>query len=1263
MSISTPPSFDQSHVTSPETSQRTFRQWLIEPATSIHKPETRRQVRLLSTVLIILIPQMAIGVALTWHFIGISAISGTLALATGGLILAYILSRTRYHLLGAVLTVAFSSLAPFMPILLNPRLEPDRMFRSLIWIAPAVLLGNLLLSTRGLVIVIMALGLVLGLLPVFQPLVELSRYSFASGFIAAMSILTLVASRHRNLVEQDRLEELFAANRELNALQVALDQRVEDRTTELAGRTLELDNTKNFLNSIIDTLPSSLSVKDAQMFRYVYSNKAAEELIGLNHGEMLGKGDDELYPKELAERFNAEDRLIVSERKPLDIGEELVYTRSGGQRVLHTRKVLITNTDGSSRYILGISEDITRRKQAEAARERSEGLFQALFKYSPDAVILIDPYDPNISWPIIDCNAAACDMNGYTREELIGQSIDILNISVGTEAERTAYLQQLRAAGSLKLEAAHCHKNGMVFPIEVSTSIITVSGREWVLGIDRDITKRKQTEEALRRQNNYLAALHDTTIALLSGLELTALLEGILTRARHLLEIDYGFIYLLASNGEEMEFAVGIGLKDKEIKRRLLIGEGIVGSIWQGGQSLIIDNYDQWPGRVSTISAGRFGAILAAPLKWGDQINGVIGLGCDPVSEKFLGDPELEILTRFAQLASIALENARLLETERTARQQAETLQAATQTLSATLDLNKVLEIILTKLQEVVPYDSASVQEIREGELEIIGGIGFPNWDEVWGIGLKFDLNTEANPNREIIETRQPFILNDVTASRYTGFQDQIHAAAEIRSWMGVPLLFGDHVIGIVTLDNKVPNFYTHAHAQVALPFATQAAIAIRNARLYTAAQEYAAENAALYRAATQLLNPGTDLKGLARQVAEAVIHEFAFANCRVLLMDETGSELQRIADAGEFHVEGVAALPLTGSGLTITAARSGEMVYSPDVMADPHYLAGDMRTRSELVMPLKNQGRVIGVLDLQSPEPNAFDKRAQRIIAAFAKHAELTLENARLVTNLTQAYRRLQDDQEQLLAAEKMASLGRLTAGIAHEMNTPLAAARSGLAEINSLIAEYQAAIGDSDITLDDHRAIALDMQKAVRLANSSAERAASFVRSIKSQTRDSSPNERLRFKVVPVIKDTLLLLGHALRYGKCTATFEYDVEDPELMGSPGRLAQVITNLMTNAIDANVAKGGGAIQVQMTRTTSGFDLRVSDSGTGIPPELITKIFDPMFTTKPFGQGTGLGLTIIHDIVTGDFGGTIEVSSQISHGTLFTIHFPTFQEA
>jgi PAS domain S-box-containing protein len=142
--------------------------------------------------------------------------------------------------------------------------------------------------------------------------------------------------------------------------------------------------------------------------------------------------------------------------------------------------------------------DITERKRAEEALCESVQLFHGLFNASPDAIILIDPHDTIASWPIIDCNEAACKMNGYTREEMVGHSIDVLNETEGTKEERIAYFENLRQKGTIHMETYHRHKNGHIFAIEVSTSIVNLGGREMVLGIDRDITERKLAEEALR---------------------------------------------------------------------------------------------------------------------------------------------------------------------------------------------------------------------------------------------------------------------------------------------------------------------------------------------------------------------------------------------------------------------------------------------------------------------------------------------------------------------------------------------------------------------------------------------------------------------------------------------------------------------------------------------------------------------------------------------------------------------------------------------
>ena len=160
-------------------------------------------------------------------------------------------------------------------------------------------------------------------------------------------------------------------------------------------------------------------------------------------------------------------------------------------------------------YSIGIDRDITEKRRAEEALREREQLFRGLFNASPEAIVLIDPHHPTISWPILDCNVAACQMNGYNREELIGRSIDILNTIVASPDERIAYLENLRQEGVVHMETSHRHKDGHTFPVEVSTSIVTVGGHEMVLGIDRDITERKQAAEALSRSEERYRLLYE----------------------------------------------------------------------------------------------------------------------------------------------------------------------------------------------------------------------------------------------------------------------------------------------------------------------------------------------------------------------------------------------------------------------------------------------------------------------------------------------------------------------------------------------------------------------------------------------------------------------------------------------------------------------------------------------------------------------------------------------------------------------------------
>jgi len=282
-----------------------------------------------------------------------------------------------------------------------------------------------------------------------------------------------------------------------------------------------------------------------------------------------------------------------------------------------------------------------------------------------------------------------------------------------------------------------------------------------------------------------------------------------------------------------------------------------------------------------------------------------------------------------------------------------------------------------------------------------------------------------------------------------------------------------------------------------------------------------------------------------------------------------------------------------------------------------------------------------------------------QEVVEKNREREQLLNALEKRATELEEAYVALKENQQKLLASEKTASIGRLTASIAHEMNSPVAAVRAALAELERLVTEYRESVADPEVTTSDHCEIAGEMQKTLRLATGAAERAADFVRSIKNQTRDIGHKERIHFDAVANVRDALLLLGHSLRKANCAVQIKSSAEAIDLVGPPGRLGQVVTNLVTNAIDAMTPLGGGTIDLNLESSDDSVVLRVSDRGQGVADEIRNRIWEPLFTTKPFGHGTGLGLTIVRDIVTGDFGGSVDFESRNGGGVIFTVVFPT----
>jgi signal transduction histidine kinase/HAMP domain-containing protein len=226
--------------------------------------------------------------------------------------------------------------------------------------------------------------------------------------------------------------------------------------------------------------------------------------------------------------------------------------------------------------------------------------------------------------------------------------------------------------------------------------------------LQQEISERARAEEALRRQNEYLAALHDTTLGLISRLDLQDLLETLVKRAGQLLGTPDGFIYLVAPGGAELERQVGVGLFTEDRAPRLKPGEGLTGTVWQTGRPIVVDDYNAWSGR-SPLSPRQIQAMAGVPLHSGSDVVGVLALAYEQGSSRAFSDEEVELLTRFAQLASLALDNARLYSA---AQEATEMANAANETKSAFLA--SVSHELRTPLTSILGFAKISQKRLED---------------------------------------------------------------------------------------------------------------------------------------------------------------------------------------------------------------------------------------------------------------------------------------------------------------------------------------------------------------------------------------------------------------------------------------------------------------------------------------------------------------------------------------------------------------------
>ena len=401
----------------------------------------------------------------------------------------------------------------------------------------------------------------------------------------------------------------------------------------------------------------------------------------------------------------------------------------------------------------------------------------------------------------------------------------------------------------------------------------------------------------------------------------------------------------------------------------------------------------------------------------------------------------------------------------------------------------------------------------------------------------------------------------------------------------------------------------------------------------------------ALFNVASVLSSPGT----LAEQVTRALeeverIAEVDAAHLRVA--DEKEEGLHLVAAVGR----GVNALPRdTERPLDSTRSgrvfKDGEPIVENDNTKRRGRAFAAYGSQSGAWLPVKAAGRTIGVLTVNSTELGYFTPRCVRVLTAIASGIGTFVESAKLreterlhVEELETTLDQLRTTQQQLIQAEKLAAVGTLISGVAHEINNPLG-------NILGRVQLLQRAAGDDESKRD------------LQTVRDECERAIRIVRNLLSFTREHMPETTL-VSLNDVIDQVLELRAYELKVSNIELKKNFGADLPQIHADPHQLQQVFLNLVINAEQAmTAAHGRGSLSITTKRVGDTLQVVVADDGPGIPDELISQIFNPFFTTKDVGAGTGLGLSVCYGIVK-EHGGQMRVESEQQKGTTFTVELP-----
>ncbi len=681
--------------------------------------------------------------------------------------------------------------------------------------------------------------------------------------------------------------------------------------------------------------------------------------------------------------------------------------------------------------------------------------------------------------------------------------------------------------------------------------------------------------------------------------------------------------------------------------------------------------------------------ILGVPILKGDDLLGVILLY--QMEVRPFTDKQIALVETFANQSAIAIENARLFE-----EVQAKTadLTESLQQQTATADVLKVISRSAFDLHSVFDTLARSAADlcaanlcglhIREGDFLVCRGYaGASKEQQEFVRQARIPVNDPNYAMTRALASGE--IANIADFDNASGTTRTFQKILGFKALLMVPLMREGQGIGVFVLGRDSVGEFSQRHIELVQTFADQAVIAIENARLFNETKEALERQTATADMLKVIASSPSDTQPVFDAIAESSNRLLRGRTTTVLrFMDEhvhlvAFTPTDPVADA---MLQGYFPLPVHGSQYFAIAKKGAPtQVLDTEESSSPRLrdIARARGYRSQLYAPLMDNGLPVGVIVVTRAEPGAFANRDVELLQTFADQALIAISNVELFKQVQQRTRELSqslDDlraaQDRLIQTEKLASLGQLTAGIAHEIKNPL----NFVNNFAALSAELTEELNETLAPAPLDQKMRGDIDELTGMLKSNLEkvvqhgkRADSIVKNMLQHSREGS-GERRSQDLNTLVSESLNLAYHGARAERSdfNITLKQDL-DPGAGAAdvyPQELTRALLNLISNgfyaAVRRKIEASGESFEPMLTAATKvtgdGVEIRIRDNGAGIPADIREKIFNPFFTTKPTGEGTGLGLSMTHDIIVKQHGGRIDVETEPGAFTEFIITLP-----